>query len=554
MLSRYGEILSVLAKYGLAEFVSHRPLLRRISIRVTRSGGRYRPPRLVRENVGQRLRRAFEELGPTFIKLGQILSDRADVMPEHVIVEMKKLQDEVPPFPIEEAKRIVEENLGRPIDELFLYFYDAPEGAASLAQVHRAILPTGRPVAVKIKRPGIDDQIHADLEIMKQFAGFVDSYTSFFKVISATEIIEEFETQIVKELDFVEEFLSVKRFAADYKDDDRITVPQVYDQFSTRDVLVQEFIHGQKVSEIIEQKSGRFNLKEVNLRTADFIMSQLFINGYFHADPHPGNFLVLEGNVICFIDFGMVYSLRPYEQDNLNLMMIGLARLDPGLVSRSLLRMGGAEGQVDEARFESVVHDYIETHLNRPLEYIDIPSAFMQLLQMVVRFGIRLPPRLIYVAKVLGSLQSIGAGLDPDFQLLSYLRDFSPKIWARQLASRRAVNRALSSGLDWSEALAEAPNLVREAKRLLRDRSLNVQIPQALEIAETYDRVGFRTTFGLVLSALLISSSLVVLADIEPQINGIPVIGVVGFAIGAVMGVAFLLAGLIGFFRWHRRR
>jgi ubiquinone biosynthesis protein len=554
VLSRYGEILSVLAKYGLAEFVSHRPLLRRISIRVTRSGGRYRPPRLVRENVGQRLRRAFEELGPTFIKLGQILSDRADVMPEHVIVEMKKLQDEVPPFPIEEAKRIVEENLGRPIDELFLYFYDAPEGAASLAQVHRAILPTGRPVAVKIKRPGIDDQIHADLEIMKQFAGFVDSYTSFFKVISATEIIEEFETQIVKELDFVEEFLSVKRFAADYKDDDRITVPQVYDQFSTRDVLVQEFIHGQKVSEIIEQKSGRFNLKEVNLRTADFIMSQLFINGYFHADPHPGNFLVLEGNVICFIDFGMVYSLRPYEQDNLNLMMIGLARLDPGLVSRSLLRMGGAEGQVDEARFESVVHDYIETHLNRPLEYIDIPSAFMQLLQMVVRFGIRLPPRLIYVAKVLGSLQSIGAGLDPDFQLLSYLRDFSPKIWARQLASRRAVNRALSSGLDWSEALAEAPNLVREAKRLLRDRSLNVQIPQALEIAETYDRVGFRTTFGLVLSALLISSSLVVLADIEPQINGIPVIGVVGFAIGAVMGVAFLLAGLIGFFRWHRRR
>jgi ubiquinone biosynthesis protein len=554
VLSRYGEILSVLAKYGLAEFVSHRRLLRRISIRVTRSGGRYRPPRLVRENVGQRLRRAFEELGPTFIKLGQILSDRADVMPEHVIVEMKKLQDEVPPFPIEEAKRIVEENLGRPIDELFLYFYDAPEGAASLAQVHRAILPTGRPVAVKIKRPGIDDQIHADLEIMKQFAGFVDSYTSFFKVISATEIIEEFETQIVKELDFVEEFLSVKRFAADYKDDDRITVPQVYDQFSTRDVLVQEFIHGQKVSEIIEQKSGRFNLKEVNLRTADFIMSQLFINGYFHADPHPGNFLVLEGNVICFIDFGMVYSLRPYEQDNLNLMMIGLARLDPGLVSRSLLRMGGAEGQVDEARFESVVHDYIETHLNRPLEYIDIPSAFMQLLQMVVRFGIRLPPRLIYVAKVLGSLQSIGAGLDPDFQLLSYLRDFSPKIWARQLASRRAVNRALSSGLDWSEALAEAPNLVREAKRLLRDRSLNVQIPQALEIAETYDRVGFRTTFGLVLSALLISSSLVVLADIEPQINGIPVIGVVGFAIGAVMGVAFLLAGLIGFFRWHRRR
>lgn len=554
VLSRYGEIISVLAKYGLAEFVSHRPLLRRISKRVTRSGGRWRPPRLVRESFGQRLRRALEDLGPTFIKLGQILSDRADIIPESVVREMKKLQDEVPPVDASEMKRIVEADLGQSIQDLFLFFYDEPEGSASLAQVHRAILPAGKPVAVKIKRPGIEEQIHADLAIMKQLAGFVDSHTSYFEVLSAEEIIDEFETQILKELDFVEEFLSVKRFAGDYEGDETIIVPHVYDGYTTRNVLVQEFVHGQKVSEIIAQNEGRFDLKKVNLRTADFIMSQLFINGYFHADPHPGNFLVLDGNVVCFIDFGMVYSLRPYEQDNLNLMMIGLARLDPGLVSRSLLRMGEAEGKVDEARFESVVHDYIENYLNRPLEYIDIPSAFMQLLQMVVRFGIRLPPRLIYVAKVLGSLQTIGAGLDPDFQLLEYLRGFSPKIWANQLASRRAGNKVISTGLDWSEALADAPVLVRETKRLLRDRKLSVQIPQAQEIAETYDRVGFRTTFALVLSALLVSSSLVVLADIEPQINGIPLFGIIGFAIGAVMGIGFLFAGVVRFFRWHRRR
>ncbi|MGM0675604.1 MAG: ABC1 kinase family protein, partial [Spirochaetota bacterium] len=554
VLSRYGEIISVLGKYGLAEFVSHRPLLRRLSVPVTRSGGKWRPPRLVRENFGQRLRRALEELGPTFIKLGQILSDRADIIPESVVREMKKLQDEVPPFPVEEAKRIIEENLGEPVDEAFLYFYDTPEGAASLAQVHRAILPTGKPVAVKIKRPGIDDQIQADLQIMRQFAKFVDSYTNYFEVLKAEEIIDEFETQITKELDFVEEFLSLKKFAADYEDDDTIVVPEGYERYTTRDLLVQEFVHGKKVSEVIEDNEERFDTKKVNIRTADFIMSQLFINGYFHADPHPGNFLVLEGNIICFIDFGMVYSLRPYEQDNLNLMMIGLARLDPRLVARSLLRMGNAEGTVDEAQFESVVHDYIESFLNRPLEYIDIPSAFMQLLQMVIRFGIRLPPRLIYVAKVLGSMQTIGAGLDPDFQLLSYLRDFSPRIWANQLGSSRAGNRLISGALDWNEALAEAPVVVREARRLLRDRKLNINVPQAEAIAETYDRVGFRTTFALVLSSLLISSSLVVLADIQPQINGIPVFGIVGFGVGAVMGMAFLFAGLVRVFRWHRRR
>lgn len=543
-----------MGKYGLAEFVSHRPLLRRLSKRLTRSGGKYRPPRLVRENFGQRLRRALEELGPTFIKLGQILSDRGDVIPESVIQEMRKLQDEVPPFPTEEAKRIVESSLGQPIDETFLYFYDEPEGAASLAQVHRAILPTGRPVAVKIKRPGIEEQVRADLEIMRQFAYFLDHYTSYFGVLSATEIIDEFEVQITREIDFVEEFLSIRKFAADYEDNRHIIVPHVYDEYSTRDVLVLEFINGKKVSEVIEEPGTRFNKKLINRRTADFIMSQLFINGYFHADPHPGNFLVLEGDIICFIDYGMVYSLRPYEQDNLNLMMVGLARLDPRLVARSLLRMGHAEGRVDEDRFESAVHDYIENYLDRPLEFIDIPSAFMQLLQMVIQFGVKLPPRLIYVAKVLGSLQTIGAGLDPDFQLLKYLREFSPQIWANQLGSRRAGNRAIGAALDWSEALRDAPELIQGTKRFLRDRRLHIHSPQADTLQETYDRVGFRMTFALVLSALLISSSLVVLADIQPQINGIPVFGIIGFGVGALMGIGFLFAGLFRFLRWHRRK
>ncbi len=467
---------------------------------------------------------------------------------------MKKLQDEVPPFPTEEAKRLVSESLGKPIDELFLYFYDEPEGAASLAQVHRAILPTGQPVAVKIKRPGIEDQIYADLEIMRQFAHFIDHYTNYFEVLSATEIIEEFETQITKEVDFIEEYLSVKKFAADYEDDRTILVPQVYDEYSSRDVLVQEFINGKKVSEVIEGESDRFDKERINLRTADFIMSQLFINGYFHADPHPGNFMVLEGDIICFIDYGMVYSLRPYEQDNLNLMMLGLARLDPGLVSRSLLRMGHAEGKVDEERFESVVHDYIESYLNRPLEFIDIPSAFMQLLQLVIQFGVKLPPRLIYVAKVLGSMQTIGAGLDPNFQLLKYLRDFAPRIWANQLGSQRAGNRVIGAALDWNDAIMDAPEVLQGTKRFLRDRQLNVNVPQAEVLSETYDRVGFRMTFGLVLSALLISSALVVLADIEPQIAGIPIFGIIGFGIGAVMGIGFLFAGVVRFFRWHRRK
>ncbi len=552
MVSRYGEIIGVLSKYGLAEFVSHRPVLRRLSIPLTRSGGRWRPPRLVRESFAQRLRRALEELGPTFVKFGQILADRGDVIPEEVITELRRLQSEVPPFPADEARRQIEKSLATPIDRLFLHFADEPEGSASLAQVHRAIMPTGQAVAVKVKRPGIDAQILADLEIMKQLASFLDTYTSYFPVVTATEIVQEFEVQIVKELDFVEEFLSITKFAADYENDETVAVARVYGEYVSRDVLVQEFIHGKKVSEVIASEDPRWDRKEINRRTADFVMSQLFINGYFHADPHPGNFLVLQDNVICFIDFGMVYSLRPYEQENLNLMMIGLSRLDPSLVSRSLLRMGYAEGNVDQIKFESVVHDYIESHLARPLEYIDIPAALMELLQVVINYGVKLPPRLIYVAKVLSNLQTIGAALDPEFQFLKYLRDFAPKMWAAQIASNRTGNKVINSALNWQEVILTAPTLLQDFHRLIRDRRFEIDVPEADHLAETVDRIGFRMTFGLVLSALLVSSSLVVLADIQPQVGGIPLFGIIGFGVGGLMGLAFLFAGMVSFFRWHK--
>jgi len=539
----------VAARYGLAEFISHNPSLQWL----TRPFGKKRgkAPQIFTMSFGERLREAFVELGPTFIKFGQLLSDRKDILPIHVLKELEKLQDEVPPFPYEQAKEIVENRLGQTLESAFLRFDSEPDAAASLAQVHRAMLPTGKPVAVKIKRPGIDEQVEADIQIMYHLAHFIDNNTSYFQVITAEEMVKEFERQMLTELDFVQEFLSLKRFKEIYHNDKTVIVPTPYEEYTSRDLLVMEYIHGRKVSEVIEDRDSRFDFKQLNLNNAEFILSQLFINGYFHADPHPGNFLVVEGNIICYIDFGMVFSLRPYELENLNYMMIGLARLDPSLVARSLLRMGNAEGKVDRDTFEAEVHDYIETYLNKPLEYIDVSMALISLLQMVVNFGVHLPPRFIYVAKVIGTLQSTGAGLDPDFMFIDYLREYAPKIWTNQLASRRAGNKAIASGLNWSEMVLQTPELFHDLRRLIKDRKFTVRSPQVDEIRETYDKVGFRLVFGLVLSALLISSSLIVLADIEPQIYGIPIFGIIGYGVGAVMGIGFLFAGIRKLFRWH---
>lgn len=479
------------------------------------------------------------------------MSDRKDLLPAEILVELEKLQDQIPPFPPEKARELVAENLGSPVESNFIYFSDKPEGAASLAQVHRALLPTGEAVAVKIKRPGIDDLIHADLAIMRQLARFIDKNTGLFEVIGAGEIVEEFANQITRELDFTEELLNIKRFRAAYEDDSHIFVPKTYDEYTTRDLLVMEFVHGRKVSWVIRSDDGRFDKPLINRRTAEFVMSQLFIKGLFHADPHPGNFLVKEGNIICFIDYGMVFSLRPYELEHLNYLMIGLARFDPVLVGRSLLRMGRAEGRVDEDEFQSVVHDYIHSHLDRPVESINVSQAFIELLQMVTNFGVRLPPRLVYVAKVIGGLQSIASGLDPQFNLIDSIRDFSTRIWAEQFASNRTGNKILVSALDWGSAVLSFPTMISDARRFLRDRRLQMNMPEVERLRETFDRVGFRLSFGLVLSAILISSALVVLADIEPRVYGVPLFGIFGFALGTLMGIGFLFSGIIRFFKWR---
>ncbi len=479
------------------------------------------------------------------------MGDRKDIIPLDIIWELEKLQDDVPSFPSEEAVSIIETSLQQPITSLFLRFDMEPDAAASLSQVHRAMLPTGQPVAVKVRRPGIDLQIETDIKVMQQIAHFLDNNTSYFQVVTAGELVEAFATQIRKELDFVEEFFNLKKFRKLYHNGKTIIVPFAYDEFTRHDVLVMEYIHGKKVSDVINDQDSRFDLKQLNRNNADFLMSQLFINGYFHADPHPGNFLLVEGNKICYVDYGMVYSLQPNELENLNFMMIGLGRLDPSMVSRAILKMGKAEGKVDKDAFETVVHVFIDSYLDKPMEYIDVSMAMYSLLQMILRFGVHIPPHFMYVAKVLGTLQSISSGLDPEFNIIEYLKEFSPKMWANQLGSKQAGNKALLSGMNWTEMVLQTPELFFDIRRFLNERNLTIRTPEVDKMRETFDKVGFRLVFGLVLSSLLISSSLVILADINPKVYGIPLIGIIGYAVGAVMGMVFLFSGIKKLFKWH---
>lgn len=549
--SRTAHILYTLAKYGLAQFVTYLPFYSRIFARL-RKGKKVRE--LLALSLGEKLRHVAVELGPTFIKFGQLLSSRKDLIPEDILKELEKLQDNVPPFPVEEAKRIVEESLGKPVDRLFDEFTDEPEAAASLAQVHRAVLSNGKKVAVKIKRPGIETQIDIDLLIMQRLAKFVDRNTHFLRPLSAVEMVEEFSLQIRRELSFRNEFLNIQKFRKAAEDDESIIIPRPYEKYTTDDVLVLAFVEGENINKVIESDDPRYNKKQIVKNATDFLVTHMLFDGLLHADPHPGNLIVPVDGRVCLIDFGMVYNFQPVELEQLNYLMLGLGRLDSKLVARSILKLGRTTREIDETELQQALYDLMESYLDRPLEYIEVSRAFIELLRLVINFGIRLPSRLVYVAKVLSTLESIAQDLDSSFNIVEYLRSISTQIWAGQFASGRFRNKLTVSALDWGDALLHLPNTADAVKRFFEEREVKVRMPDVVSMQETVDKVGFRMVFGLVLAAILVSSSLVVLAGVGPTMGDMPIFGFIGFAVGTAMGVLFLFSAMIKMIRWRKRK
>lgn len=551
--SRYLQILYTLGKYGFAQFVTYLPFYKRLFGRLRKTNKKHHG--LLELSLGEKLRSVAIDLGPTFIKFGQLLSSRKDLIPSHILKELELLQDKVPEFSSEEAKQRVEESLGRPVSELFRDFSDEPEAAASLAQVHRATLPSGRKVAVKIKRPGIDNQIEADLEIMRRLGHFVDKNTNVLKPLSVIEMVEEFSRQITRELDFKNELLNIQKFRKASEDDDAVIIPRPYEKYTTKDVLVLDFVDGKNVKEVINSTGLKYDKSLIVRRAADFLFSRMLFEGLFHADPHPGNLFILEDSRICLIDFGIVYSFHPYELEQLNYLMLGFGRLDPTLVGRSILKLAVNDTSgVNEREFQRALHDFLESHLNKPLEYIEASRAFIDLLRLVIGFGIRVPSRLVYVAKVFSTLESMGQDLDPDFHVIEFVRSLSPRIWINQFGSHRVRDKLTVSALNWTDAALRIPETIDDARQFLRDRSFTVGMPDMLSIRETIDKVGFRMVFGLVLAAVLVSSSLVVLAGVGPMIGDIPIFGFIGFGIGLGMGVMFLFSAIYKMLRWRKRK
>ena len=384
-MQRYRQILMVLFRYGFDDLVSSLKVEQYLEVGL-RMVSRKRRERIEALSRAERMRMALEELGPTFVKMGQILSTRPDLLPVEFVHELAKLQDRVPAFAFSEVKRIIESELGATLEDVFEHFDEDPLAAASLGQVHRARLADGEQVVVKVQRPDIRKTVEVDLEIMLHLAVLMERHLEGWDVQSPTRIVEEFSRTLEKELDYRLEASHVERFALQFARDRTVYVPKVHRESTTTRVLTMEYVEGVKASDIDRLEKEGLDRKEIARRGADLIMKQVFIHGFFHADPHPGNVFILPDHVICYLDFGMMGRIDRQPREDFADLMMGVVRRDEAKAADALLRLTLWDEEPERGALMRDVAEFMDRHLYRPLKELEIGKLLQQLLVMVSRY------------------------------------------------------------------------------------------------------------------------------------------------------------------------
>ena len=542
-LNRYQRILRVLFKYGFNDLVD------RLHIDQYLESGLQMINRKPREQIArlsrpERLRLVFEELGPTFIKLGQLLSTRPDLIPAEYLDELARLQDEVPPFSLAEVHAIFREELGRSPDEVFHYFDAEPLAAASIGQVHRARLDSGAEVVVKVQRPDIDTVIAVDLEILAHIAGLMEQYLEEVQGHRPTAIVQEFARSLSREIDFAVELANVQRFARQFKNNTAIHVPLVYPELSTPRVLVMEYVLGIKASMAGQLREQGYDLPLIAERGATLVMEQIFVHGFFHADPHPGNLFILPDNVVCFIDFGQMGRLSRKDREDFTDLVLDLVAGDERTVVEGVLKVTVQLGEVDRESLARDLGGLVDLYLYRPLGELEAGRILQDLLDLVTRHKLTFKPAFYQMMKALSTVEGVGLMLDPKLELIRLARPFMRRIRLERMRPARLAEEIARTGSGYLQLLRELPEELRTILRQLRGGRMRIEFEhrglQALGAA--LDRVSNRIAFAIVLAALIVGSSLIVLSDIPPHWHDIPVIGLLGFLVAGIMGFWLLLS------------
>jgi len=542
-LNRYRQILTVFIKYGFGDLLDLLNLDQYLEIGL-QVISRKRRDKVEKLSRAQRLRMAFEELGPTYIKLGQAISTRSDLVPPEFIAEMSKLQDSVSPRPFSDIQSIIESDLKAPVETLFDDIEQAPLASASIGQVHKARLADGESVAVKVQHPGIRKIIEVDLEIILHLVTLMERHIEGMALHRPVRIVEEFAETMEKELDYTIEASSMERFADNFSNDPTVHVPRVFRETTSTRVLTMEYVSGIKVSQVDTLKQNALDLKVITSRGANLFLKQVFHHGFFHADPHPGNIFILPGNVICFLDFGMMGCVNRKTREDFVDLIDSLVNRDETKATQVLLKLTDWEEEPDIRALEIAVADIMGTHLYKPLKDIQISRLVQLMFELVSRHRLRIPPNLFLMIKAFSTIEGVGVMLDPDFDMINQATPFLKQIKLSKLNPRRIAEDMAAMASQSVEFARQFPKDMLEITRLLRAHELMFKFEnQGLDtMLGTYDQISNRLSFSIIIAALIIGSALIVISEIPPLFFGISLIGLILFLAAAVMGIWLLVA------------
>ncbi len=545
-IRRYRQIVSIFIKYGFGGLLEQLNLDYYLALgKSLVTLQRIKRDDLIRLSKGERLRLALEELGPTFVKLGQLLSTRPDLVPPDILIELRKLQDKVPGFSFTDVEKQIETSLERSLRETFKEFSQEPVAAASISQVHRGRLQDGTKVAVKVQRPEIEELIATDIDIMYTLAELAAKHISEMEPYQPTLLVRGFAKNIRQELDFNIEGRNIDRFAKNFAKDPTVHIPTVYWTQSSNKILTLEWVDGLKVDELQEIGEADYNPDILAANGVDFILRQILEFGLFHGDPHPGNLFILPGNVIVPIDFGIVGRLDDELATALLDLLLSVLKQDVQGLLRVLFKIGVIdEEKVNLRELRTDLFDLMDRYVGVSLKNLRLPSLAQDFIRIISFHQIRFLPDFMLLLRVLISVEATARKLDPSFDFFNHASPLVQKL-AEKRFSPEHLQKIISSQLREVTSLLEiVPSATREILKKLSRGHLRFEFEHlGLDrFSKKLDRIANRISFTMVVSAIIIASSLIMSADNGFKVFGYPLLGIIGYVMAGGLGTWLAIA------------
>jgi ubiquinone biosynthesis protein len=537
-LKRFDHIINIFFKYEFGYLIEKLRLKDRLTLHQRLQKSKFEP-RAARADM---LRKVFEEIGGAFIKLGQFLSLRPDIVPIEYVKEFEKLQDRVPAFSFEEVRKTIEDSLNVPMKEVFKEFHEKPVASASIAQVHKAKLVSGEEVAVKVQRPKIREIMKRDIDLMMYFANHMIKHNHKIKGVNPVLIVNEFKRWTEKELDFEQEASNIEIFRNNFEKDKNVIIPKVYEKYSKGRILVMEFIEGVELNNIEEVKEKGYDVDSILKIGLNSILKQVFVDGFFHADPHPGNVLVIDSDRIAFVDFGIVGIFDDEMKDAAANLFSGIIKNDVDKVLDTLIEMGVDVDDKDILKIE--IESKIKKLQGSELQDVVISEVLEDIIGIVQKHGFKVPIDFVLFGKTIMTLEGLALKYDPEFRITVQSRDFVKKLMKRNFNPKQIMKKVVNSTEKIKDFAGKIPERTNYLMKKVKETNLNLRYidRDMRSLVMEMDKSSNRVVFGLIITALIIASTIMLGYD-EIQIMNMSAFSFMGFATSGLL-VLVLIASM----------